>query len=197
MSPEQLSGEVSDARTDVWAAGAVLYEMATGKRPFAQSVPALLINAILNQPPVAPSTVNPEVPAALDAVIMKSIARDRAQRYKSAAALGLDLEKPPAVASGAAPAVRRLPAYGKNCRIRSATCRSSDRLADFLLCTAAKQPPPMFPLSTSAVRSQCLDSRTCRAIRRNRGFPPRSRRCSPRNSVREISCARSRGKALP
>ena len=98
MSPEQLSGEVADARTDLWSAGAVLYEMATGKRPFPQSVPALLISAILNQSPEPPSKVNPSA-AELDAVILKALARDRTRRYQSAAELGADLERPTAPTS--------------------------------------------------------------------------------------------------
>ena len=93
MSPEQLSGKKADARTDIWATGAVLYEMATGKRPFDQSVPALLINDILNQVPECPSKFNSEVPAWLDTVILKALARDPLQRYPSAAELGADLER--------------------------------------------------------------------------------------------------------
>jgi serine/threonine protein kinase/tetratricopeptide (TPR) repeat protein len=93
MSPEQLSGEVADARSDIWAAGAVLFEMATGKRPFRQTVPALLINAILNNAAEPPSTLNPEIPATLDHVILKALARDRARRYQSAGELGVDLER--------------------------------------------------------------------------------------------------------
>ncbi len=93
MSPEQLSGEVADARSDIWAAGAVLYEMSTGKRPFEQTVPALLINAILNQAPESPRSLNPAVPDALDQVILKALARERQQRYQSAAELGLELDR--------------------------------------------------------------------------------------------------------
>ncbi len=103
MSPEQLSGEVADASTDIWSAGAVLYEMATAKRPFQQEVPALLINAILNQAPEPPSRLNHAVPRALDEVILKALAHDRRHRYQSAAELAADLERPVALTSAAIP----------------------------------------------------------------------------------------------
>ena len=93
MAPEQLSGEVADARTDIWSAGAVLYEMSTGKRAFQQALPALLINAILNQTPEPASRLNPSIPAPLDEVILKALARDPARRYQSASELGADLDR--------------------------------------------------------------------------------------------------------
>ncbi len=65
MAPEQLLGEEADARTDIHSAGAVLYEMATGQRPFGKLERAQLIIAILRQAPVPPAQLNPQVPAEL------------------------------------------------------------------------------------------------------------------------------------
>jgi len=93
MSPEQLRGEVLDARTDIWAAGAALYEMATGRKPFLENTPAMLINAILNQSPDPPSKTVPMVPDVLSAVILKALARDPTQRYQSATEFAADLDR--------------------------------------------------------------------------------------------------------
>jgi eukaryotic-like serine/threonine-protein kinase len=91
MAPEQLNGQMPDARSDLWSAGAVLYEMATGKRPFQQPTPALIITAILNQQPEAPSKLNAAIPPAVEQVILKALAKDVVQRYQTAAELASDL----------------------------------------------------------------------------------------------------------
>ena len=99
MAPEQLRGEAADACSDVWSAGAVLYEMATGRRPFVQPNSPLLINAILNQTPPLASATNPEVPPVLDEVIRKAMAKDPTQRYQTAGELAVGLELPSATST--------------------------------------------------------------------------------------------------
>jgi len=93
MSPERLSGEPADARSDIWGAGAVMYEMVTGKRPYAQTVPGLLINAILTQDPEPVSKKVSGVSPALDGAILKALDRDPAMRYQSAGEMASDLER--------------------------------------------------------------------------------------------------------
>jgi serine/threonine-protein kinase len=92
MAPEQLLGSKLDARTDIWATGCVLYEMATGRRPFLGTGPAL-IDAILHQSPPAISKLNPKISAALDAVIQKCLDKDPGKRYQSAREIAVDLQR--------------------------------------------------------------------------------------------------------
>lgn len=93
MAPEQLQGQRADARSDLWAAGAVLYEMATGKRAFPEAYTPLLVDAILHKAPQPPAAVNPQVSSGLASVILKSLSKDPAQRYQSAQELREDLQR--------------------------------------------------------------------------------------------------------
>jgi eukaryotic-like serine/threonine-protein kinase len=92
MAPEQLRGEAPDARFDIYAAGAVLFEMATGRRVFEESGP-MLVDAILNREPEAPSVVNRRLPPRLNDIILKALAKDPDRRYQSARELVIDLER--------------------------------------------------------------------------------------------------------
>jgi len=91
MAPEQLKGLTPDARADVWSAGAVLYEMSTGKHPFGELGGPQLIAAILEQQPAAPRLVNPKVSEGLERVILRALQKDPQERYQSAGDLRIDL----------------------------------------------------------------------------------------------------------
>jgi serine/threonine-protein kinase len=93
MAPEQLRGEKTDARSDIWSVGAVLYEMATGRRPFPESHGPLLIDAILNREPDPPKKWNREVSPGLENVILKALDKDPQHRYQSVRELLIDLER--------------------------------------------------------------------------------------------------------
>ncbi len=93
MSPEQLLGGEIDARTDIHATGCVLYEMATGKRPFAYSDRAQVIAAILQRPPRPPTMLNANLPAELERIICKCLEKEPDNRYQTAKELAIDLRR--------------------------------------------------------------------------------------------------------
>jgi serine/threonine protein kinase len=93
MSPEQVRGEVLDARTDLFSFGLVLYEMATGLAAFGAPTAALMRDAILHRDPASARELNPAIPEGLALVIGKALEKDRDKRYQSAAEMRGDLER--------------------------------------------------------------------------------------------------------
>jgi protein kinase-like protein len=91
MAPEQLEGKESDSRTDIFAFGATLYEMATGKKAFSGETQASLITAIMSSEPPPISSVQPMSPPALARVLKTCLAKDREKRWQNARDVGLEL----------------------------------------------------------------------------------------------------------
>jgi eukaryotic-like serine/threonine-protein kinase len=93
MSPEQARGDPLDLRSDLFSLGVVLYEMATGQRPFSGSTTAVVFDRILNHPPPPPTSLNAELPAEFENILNKTLEKDRELRCQSAAELRADLKR--------------------------------------------------------------------------------------------------------
>ena len=91
MSPEQARSEVVDARSDLFSFGVVLYEMATGKKPFTGANSLVTLEAVLHSKPIPPKEINPKIPVELQGIVGKAMEKDRNHRYQSAAEIKSDL----------------------------------------------------------------------------------------------------------
>jgi serine/threonine-protein kinase len=93
LSPEQARGEHVDARSDIYSTGCMLYELVTGAPPFSGDTPVAVAYQHVREEPIPPSRVEPEVPAAVDAIVLKAMAKNPANRYQTAAQMRADLER--------------------------------------------------------------------------------------------------------
>jgi eukaryotic-like serine/threonine-protein kinase len=92
MSPEQVEGKSVDAASDMFSAGIVLYQLLTDRRPFDGDSYFSIVSQIANQQPPAPSSINPMLPPALDAVVARALAKDKTQRFATAQDFALALQ---------------------------------------------------------------------------------------------------------
>jgi TolB-like protein len=93
MSPEQARSDELDPRSDLFSFGVVLYEMATGKKPFVGNNVVMTLDAVLHQKPSSPLKLNPTLPTELEGIIGKAMEKDRSQRYQTALEIKADLQR--------------------------------------------------------------------------------------------------------
>jgi serine/threonine-protein kinase len=103
LSPEQARGERVDARSDLYSTGCLLYELLTGRPPFTGDSPVAIAYQHVKEPPIPPSQIDPEVPPWADAIVLKAMEKDAADRYQSAGEMRNDIQRALSGAPVAAP----------------------------------------------------------------------------------------------
>jgi serine/threonine-protein kinase len=109
LSPEQARGETVDARSDVYSTGCLLYELLTGRPPFQGESPVAVAYQHVRENPLPPSTFNPDIGSEADAIVMKALTKNPANRYQSAAEMRADIQRALQGATVAAPPVMAAP----------------------------------------------------------------------------------------
>ncbi|MFS0792432.1 Stk1 family PASTA domain-containing Ser/Thr kinase [Microbacterium sp. 1P10AE] len=145
FSPEQAKGESVDARADLYSTGVVLYELLTGRPPFRGETPVAVAYQHVSEAPLPPSEINDAVPRALDAVVLRALAKDPFQRPQDAAGFREDLD---ATVEGKEPTKRQMSAlsnelYGPNPRQAAETARSLRQLSTDTTMRRTQPGPPV------------------------------------------------------
>lgn len=145
FSPEQAKGEPVDARADLYSTGVVLYELLTGRAPFRGESPVAVAYQHVSETPLTPSEINEEIPRALDAVVLRALAKDPYQRYQDAASFRTALTH---ALTGKAPSRRQLGTltselYGPNPRQAAETARSLRQLSTDTTMRRTQSGPPV------------------------------------------------------
>jgi serine/threonine protein kinase/Tol biopolymer transport system component len=136
MSPEQARGKELDGRSDLFSFGAVLYQMATGRRAFEGETTAVIFDAILNREPAPPLEANPELPSKLAEVIHTALEKDRDLRYQSAAEMRAELKRLKRDTSSER--TRRAPSSGVVAAPSSAAVRTAPSSSTVLIAEARR-----------------------------------------------------------
>lgn len=145
FSPEQAKGEPVDARADLYSTGVVLYELLTGRAPFRGESPVAVAYQHVSETPLTPSEINETIPRALDAVVLRALAKDPFQRYQDAASFRAALIH---ALTGKAPSRRQLGTltselYGPNPRQAAETARSLRQLSTDTTMRRTQSGPPV------------------------------------------------------
>ena len=145
FSPEQAKGESVDARADLYSTGVVLYELLTGRPPFRGDTPVAVAYQHVSEAPVPPSEINDRIPRALDAIVLRALAKDPFQRPQDAAGFREALDE---TIDGKAPTKRQMSAlsnelYGPNPRQAAETARSLRQLSTDTTMRRTQAGPPV------------------------------------------------------
>lgn len=145
FSPEQAKGESVDARADLYSTGVVLYELLTGRTPFRGDTPVAVAYQHVSEAPLPPSEIVESIPRALDAIVLRALAKDPFQRPQDAASFREALDE---TADGKAPTKRQMSAlsnelYGPNPRQAAETARSLRQLSTDTTMRRTQAGPPV------------------------------------------------------
>jgi eukaryotic-like serine/threonine-protein kinase len=165
MSPEQVKGQTTDERSDLYSLGVSLYEMVTGERPFRADSDYSLMAAHLQQPPKPPIEVRSDLPAALNEIILMAISKDPAQRFQTADAFRNALNSvrealPAALPASQSAPVARISPVGATALLQNAAPAASIHEAS----TAPLEPPPQQPQPIPSVLELSAQQKSHRGL---------------------------------